>query len=198
MTDKDTSIVEIKALEKEVQLLLNQYEELQKQSIIDIQRGPGPIPQNNLLLAKETNDKILTLLSTIKNKINILYPKGITNQHVVRMNNPHLIKTADKLHQQQRELQRLVDEYNSLDGKNSHLTLQLNSSYYEYMFYFLIVLGLVVYMFKFYGDHDLVDMIILACAVALMAYHYTGTIIEYGIDGIKYIIRQVIDTINLL
>jgi|688.fasta_scaffold291673_1 hypothetical protein len=194
MTDKDTSIVEIKTLEKEVQLLLTHYEELQKQSIIDIQKGQSA----NLQMAKEINDKILSLLSTIKTKTTILYPKGITNQNVVRMNNKHLIKIADKLHKDQSKFQRLLDDYNGLDGKNSHLTLQLNSSYYEYMFYFVIFIILVVYAFKFYGDHDMVDMIILICAVLLLVYHYIGSFIDYGSNGIKYTIRKFMDAIHLL
>jgi len=193
----DSSLVEVKSLEKEVQLLLRHYEDLHKQSIADIQKGQY---SNSLSLsAKETSDKILGLLSTIKNKTAILYPKGITNQNVVRMNNTHLIQIADKLYKDQNELEQHINEYNSLDGKNNHLTLELNSTYYEYMFYFVIVIILGVYMvYMLYGGYDSVDMIILICAVALIAYHFMGTFIEYGTDGIKMVFRKAMGGVYLL
>jgi len=191
----DSSLVEVKSLEKEVQLLLRQYKDQYKQSIADIQKGD----YSTSLSAKETSDKILGLLSTIKNKIAILYPKGINNQNVVRMNNAHLIQIADKLHKDQNELQRHINEYNNLDGKNNQLTLQLNSTYYEYMFYFVIAIILCVYMvYMLYGGYDSVDMIILICGVALIIYHFMGTFIEYGTDGIKMVFRKAMGSVYLL
>jgi hypothetical protein len=193
----DTSLVEVKSLEKEVQLLLRHYEDLHKQSIADIQKG---IYSNSLSLStKETNDKIIGLLSTIKNKTAILYPKGINNQNVVRMNNAHLIQIADKLYKDQNELEEHINEYNSLDGKNNHLTLELNSTYYEYMFYFVIVIILGLYVvYMLYGGYDSVDMIILICTVALIAYHFMGTFIQYGMNGIRMMFRKIMSAFYLL
>lgn len=195
----DTSLVEIKSLEKEVQLLLTQYESVEKQINTDIENKVSfSSIQKNVQLAKEINDKLLTLLSIIKNKINIIYPKGITNQNVVRMNNPNLNKIANKLNKDQSKLQQLINEYNSLDGKNNVLTLQLNSFYYEYLFYFVIVIILLIYTFKFYGQYEIVDMVIVICGIVLLLYHFIGNFIQYSMDGIKYIIRKFIATLYLL
>ena len=112
------SIVEIKTLEKEVELLLAQYKDMQQgqgasqQGQGASQQGQGASQQQQ---AKDLNARILQLLDIIKSKIDKVYPQGITNQNAVRMNNKNLIETSNKLMKEQKNLNNLIQEYNSLD-----------------------------------------------------------------------------------
>lgn len=188
------SIVEIKSLEKEVQMLLAQYNDTQANYIAQAQKGFSQTTNASLALMKEINNKILSLLSIIKYKISIIYPKGISNQNVVRMNNKNLIDISNQLHAEQKEIQKSIDEYNSLDGENKHLTLQANSNYYIYMFYLIISIIFGIYILKVYsvdGGNDTIDMIMLVLAILLIIYHFVGPFINYGTNSIQYIIRSI-------
>lgn len=188
------SIVEIKSLEKEVQMLLAQYNDTQANYIAQAQKGFSQTTNASLALMKEINNKIISLLSIIKYKISIIYPKGISNQNVVRMNNKSLIDISNKLHAEQKEIQKTIDEYNSLDGENKHLTLQVNSNYYIYMFYLIISIIFGIYILKIYsvdGGNDTIDMIMLILATLLLVYHFLGTFVNYGTNSIQYIIRSI-------
>ena len=197
---KITSIVEIKTLEKEVQLMMVQYEHLHLQSMNAIHAGQKP-SQHTLQLLKDTNDNIISLLAKIKNKIDILYPKGITNQHLVTSNNKNLIDTSDKLHAKQSELNRLMGEHSSLDGENIDLTLQLTSTYYEYVFYLIIMIIIGIYVFKIYSSdsgNDIVDIIILIAAIVLLLFHFMGYFVNYVTNSIQFMYRKIMSVINLL
>lgn len=188
------SIVEIKSLEKEVQMLLAQYNDTQANYIAQSQKGFSQTTNASLALMKEINNKIISLLSIIKYKISIIYPKGISNQNVVRMNNKSLIDISNKLHAEQKEIQKTIDEYNSLDGENKHLTLQAKSTYYIYMFYLIISIIFGIYILKIYsvdGGNDTIDMIMLILATLLLVYHFLGPLVNYGTNSIQYIIRNI-------
>ena len=188
------SIVEIKSLEKEVQMLLAQYNDTQANYIAQAQKGFSQTTNASLALMKEINNKIISLLSIIKYKISIIYPKGISNQNVVRMNNKNLIDISNKLHAEQKEIQKSIDEYNSLDAENKNLTLQAKSNYYIYMFYLIISIIFGIYILKVYsvdGGNDTIDMIILILAILLLVYHLLGPFIDYGTNSIQYIIRSI-------
>jgi hypothetical protein len=190
--NNNPSIVEIKSLEKELELMLAQYKNVHQQSMTNL-----PPTQSTLQLLTDTNNKILTLLSTIKSKTDILYPKGITNQHAVTFNNKHLIDITNKLHADQSELQRSIHSHNSLDGENNSLTLQLNSNYIQYIFYLIIAIVIAVYSFKLFGESDIVDMIILILAILLVVYHFMGSFIKYGKSGLHTIIRRFMSLVNI-
>ena len=191
MNNTNPSIVEIKTLEKELHLLMAYYNELHLQK---------PTPETVQLL-NATNSKLLNLLSTIKNKTNILYPKGITNQNIVRMNNKNLIELSHKLETEQSELNRSMREHNSLDGENNNLTLQLTSTHYQYTFYIIIVIVLAVYIFKIYtidSGYEIVDMIILILAIVLLLYHFMSSFITNGTEKIQSISRKFMGALNLI
>jgi len=191
-----TSLVEIKTLEKEVDMLIAQYNQMHAQVIVDVQKGTSDVQANlnlNIKLMKVINDKILTLLSLIKNKTTSLYPEGIHNHHVIRMNNKHLRDISKKLAAQQYEVSHFVKDNDTLDGKNKSLTLQLVSNYYHYLFYFIILLLLFLYAFNMYGilaNYDSVDIIILICASLLLVYHFMGPSLTYMKEGSDYVVRR--------
>jgi hypothetical protein len=188
------SIVEIKSLEKEVQMLLAQYNDTQANYIAQAQKGFSQTNNTNLQLMKEINNKIISLLSIIKYKISIIYPKGISNQNVVRMNNQSLLDISNKLHAEQKEIQKSIDEYNDLDGQNKHLTLQTKSTYYMYMFYLIISIIFGLYVLKIYTvdyGYDTIDTIILILAIILLVYHLFPSFINYGTNSVQYIIRSI-------
>jgi len=186
------SIVEIKTLEKELHLLLAQQEQG------SIEQPPSP---SALIAMQEANAKIIGLISTIQNKIAIVYPKGITNQNVVRSNNANLVDIVNKLHKEQKKIQQLLNKNDSLDGKNSNLTLQLNSSYYEYTFYLILTIVFGIYIFKIYGafsGYDSVDTIILICAILLLVYNFIGPVMSYGKEGIQHVVRRIMELVYML
>ena len=107
----------------------------------------------------------------------------------------------NNLEAEQKELDRLIEEHNSLDGVNTHSTLQLNSSYYEYTFYLIITILFGIYIFKIYGafsGHESVDMIMLISVVILLLYHFLHPVLIYGIEGIQSIGRRLMGVFYLL
>jgi hypothetical protein len=205
------SIVEIKTLEKEVELLLAQYKDMQQgqgasqqgqgQGASQQGQGQGASQQGQGQQAKDLNARILQLLDTIKSKIDKVYPQGITNQNAVRMNNKNLMETSNKLMKEQKNLNNLIQEYNSLDGKNNYLTLQTNSIYYQYLFYLVIAIVISIYLIKIFTQetgYESADMIILVLAILLLLYHFISPFIQYGTDAIQSIVRKITGQIYLV
>jgi hypothetical protein len=188
------SIVEIKSLEKELKMLLAQYNDTQTNYIAQAQKGFSQTSTSTLKLMKELNNKIISLLSIIKYKTSLIYPKGITNQTAVSINNTNLVELSNKLRGEQKEIQKTINEYNNLDGENNNLSLQAKSGYYTYMFYMIISIIFGVYIIKIYSmdsGYDTIDMIMLILAILLLVYHFIGPTINYGTNSIQYIIRSI-------
>lgn len=162
--------LELKTLEKQLEMSLKQYNELNKN-----------ITKDNLDNISQLNDNILNLIETIRQKTNLLYPKGINLQKVVSMNNPDLINLASKLQKDQKELDKMLDEYNSVDGENNHASLQVRKYRIEYLFYIALFWLVITFIIKAYildgingennGFFSSIEYFILLLAILVVAYY---------------------------
>ena len=203
MTDNKSSVVEIKSLEKELQMLLAQYNDEQTNYLQVESSGQknNQSSSNNLM---DINNKIKDLLSRIQTKTSEMYPYGITNQSSVLMNNANLNKIASKLKVDGKKLQSSIDEYNSLEGENSVLKLQMNSHYYEYMFYIISGIIIGIYVLKVYTipSENLsiysIENVLLIIAIILLIYHSYNYLFNITSRIVDYTVEKTNNLYNLL
>jgi hypothetical protein len=189
------SIVEIKSLEKEVQMLLAQYNDATISPVKNI---------NNITNMMNINNKIKALLNIIQYKIKAIYPHGITNQSSVTMNNADLIKIANKLQEDENKLQTSIDQYNSLEGENSVLKIQMKTHYYEYMFYIIVCIIISIYVLKVYSIPQenvsiySIENLLLIIAILLLIYNSYTYILDKLTKIIEYSSQKTNDFYHLL
>lgn len=162
--------LELKTLEKQLEMSLKQYNELSNN-----------ITKDNIPNISQLNDNILNLIEQIRQKTSLLYPKGINLQKVVSMNNPDLINLASKLQNDQKTLDNMLDEYNSVDGENNHASLQVRKYRIEYLFYIALFWLVITFIVKAYildgingennGFFSSIEYFILLLAILVICYY---------------------------
>ena len=173
-TNKDIpSIVKIKSLEKEVDLLLSEYQDTNNNYISNLTNGFKDKASTDAKILEELNRQITNLLSTITNEIKAVYPKGIQKQQLVHLNNKTIKKLTSKLKDDEIKLEKMIQKTNDLDGKYGSSTINLNSNKYHYMFYFGIFVINVIIIYKVFlsTDTNIAETIILILIVLLFFYH---------------------------
>ena len=163
-------LLEVKTLEKQLEMSLKQYNDLNKN-----------ITKDNISNASQLNDNILTLIEQIKQKTDLLYPKGINLQKVVKMNNPDLINLSSKLQNDQKELDKMLEQYNSIDGENNNASLQVRKYRIEYLFYIALFWLVITFIIKAYildgingennGFFTSIEYFILLLAILVIVYY---------------------------
>jgi len=217
--NNNSSIVEITSLEKEIQMLLAQYNDelmganANKMGTMGANANAIGTNANEIgamgkqmsaLNLMQINQKLIGLISRVQNKTAEFYPQGIKNQQSVLMNNDNLIKVAKQLKEDEKTLQASIDEYNSLEGENGALKLQMKSSYYEYMFYILMCIILGIYVVKVYSipNENLsifsIENLLLIIAILLIMYHYSIYIYRIFQNTVVYTVTSIGNFYNFL
>lgn len=80
------SIVNIKTQEKEIELLLAQYKIVNASYINNLNQGFRDKAAQDLTTLTNLNNRIISLLSSVRQEISTIYPKGISNQSAVTLN----------------------------------------------------------------------------------------------------------------
>ena len=120
------------------------------------------------------------------------------------MNNANLNKIASKLKVDGKKLQSSIDEYNSLEGENSVLKLQMNSHYYEYMFYIISGIIIGIYVLKVYTipSENLsiysIENVLLIIAIILLIYHSYNYLFNITSRIVDYTVEKTNNLYNLL
>ena len=190
------TIVKMKRLEKEVELLLAEYQDKNNDYIRNLTNGLYSQASTDAAVLEALNKQISILLSNINSEIESIYPKGIKNQSLVKLNNKTIQILTDKLKKDEIKLEKMAQERNDLDGSYANTTIQLKSNKYHYMFYFLLIAIIIVLVYKVLSSNDsnIAETIILVLTIILLFYHtvwdFIKTIVGYVDKGAQKVVND--------
>ena len=190
------TIVKMKRLEKEVELLLAEYQDKNNDYIRNLTNGLYSQASTDAAVLEALNKQISILLSNINSEIESIYPKGIKNQSLVQLNNKTIQTLTDKLKKDEIKLEKMAQERNDLDGSYANTTIQLKSNKYHYMFYFLLIAIIIVLVYKVLSSNDsnIAETIILVLTIILLFYHtvwdFIKTIVGYVDKGAQKVVND--------
>lgn len=194
------SIVNIKTQEKEIELLLAQYKTVNASYINNLNQGFRDKAAQDLTTMADLNDRITSLLSSIRQEISTIYPKGISNQSAVTLNVQKVKALDSKLKKNEKELQIMMAKEMALDGQYESSTLQVYSYKYHYMFYFIVAVIIAWLLYRVFSTNvsdDKVETVILVCAVIVLFYHFLLKHILDSLDSSGKYMKEKIKGLNL-
>lgn len=169
------SIVNIKTQEKEIELLLAQYKTVNASYINNLNQGFRNNAAQDLTTMADLNDRITSLLSSVRQEISTIYPKGISNQSAVTLNVQKVKALDSNLKKNERELQIMMANEMALDGQYDSSTLQVYSYKYHYIFYFIVAVIIFWLLYRVFSTNvsdDKIETVILVCAIIIIFYHF--------------------------
>jgi len=194
------SIVNIKTQEKEIELLLAQYKTVNASYINNLNQGFRDKATQDLNTLADLNDRIFSLLSSVREEISTIYPKGISNQSAVTLNVQKVNALDAKLKKNEKELQNIMAKEMALDGEYESSTLQVYSYKYHYMFYFIVAVIIAWLLYRAFSTNisdDKVETVILVCAVILLFYHFLLKYVLESLDSSGKYMKEKIKGLNL-
>jgi len=193
------TIVKIKRLEKEVELLLAEYQDTNNDYIRNLTNGMNSQASIDVAVLEALNKQITSLLSTINSEIMNIYPKGIKNQNLVKLNNKTIQTLTDQLKKDESKLEKMAQDRNDLDGNYANTTIQLKSNKYHYMFYFLLIAIIIIMVYKVISSNDsnIIETIILILGIILLFYHIVWDFIKKIVDYVDNGAKKVVNDLHL-
>lgn len=194
------SIVTIKTQEKEIELLLAQYKTVNASYINNLNQGFRDKATQDLTTMADLNDRITSLLSSVRQEISTIYPKGIANQSAVTLNIQKVKALDAKLKKNEKELQIMMAQEMALDGQYESSTLNVYSYKYHYMFYFIVALIIGWLLFRVFSTNvsdDKIETVILVCAIIVLIYHFALKYILDSLDSAGNYVKGEIKNLNL-
>ena len=194
------SIVNIKTQEKEIELLLAQYKTVNASYINNLNQGFRDKATQDLNTLTDLNDRIFSLLSSVREEISTIYPKGISNQSAVTLNVQKVNALDAKLKKNEKELQNMMEKEMALDGEYESSTLQVYSYKYHYMFYFIVAVIIAWLLYRAFSTNisdDKVETVILVCAVIVLFYHFLLKYLLDSLDSSGKYMKEKIKSLNL-
>jgi len=194
------SIVNIKTQEKEIELLLAQYKTVNASYINNLNQGFRDKAEQDLTTMADLNDRITSLLSSVRQEISTIYPKGIANQSAVTLNIQKVKDLDTKLKKNEKELQIMMEQEMALDGQYDSSTLQVYSYKYHYMFYFIVAVIIAWLLYRVFSTNvsdDKIETVILVCAIIILIYHFLLKHILDSLDSAGSYVKGQIKNLNL-
>ena len=194
------SIVNIKTQEKEIEILLTQYKTVNASYINNLNQGFRDKATQDLTTMADLNDRITSLLSSIRQEISTIYPKGISNQSAVTLNIQKVKALDAKLKKNEKELQIMMAQEMALDGQYDSSTLDVYSYKYHYMFYFIVAAIIAWLLYRVFSTNvsdDKVETVILVCAIIVLFYHFLLKHILDSLDSSGKYMKEKIKGLNL-
>ena len=193
------TIVKMKRLEKEVELLLAEYQDKNNDYIRNLTNGLYSQASTDAAVLEALNKQISILLSNINSEIESIYLKGIKNQSLVQLNNKTIQILTDKLKKDEIKLEKMAQERNDLDGSYANTTIQLKSNKYHYMFYFLLIAIIIVLVYKVLSSNDsnIAETIILVLTIILLFYHTVWDFIKKIVGYVDKGAQKVVNDLHL-
>lgn len=194
------SIVNIKTQEKEIELLLAEFKKIHASYIYNLNKGFRDKTSQDLNTMSVLNDKIISLLSSVRQEIATIYPKGIENQSAVSLNIKKVKSLDAKLKQNEKELIKMMEAEMALDGKYDSSTLDVYSYKYHYLFYFIVALIISWLLYRVFSTNDSddkIETVILVSAIIILFYHFLLKPVLDSLDSAGKYVNTQISNLNL-
>ena len=194
------SIVNIKTQEKEIEILLAQYKTVNASYINNLNQGFRDKAAQDLTTMADLNDRITSLLSSIRQEISTIYPKGISIQSSVTLNVQKVKALDAKLKKNEKELQIMMANEMALDGQYESSTLDVYSYKYHYMFYFIVALIIAWLLYRVFSTNvsdDKIETVILVSAIIVLFYHFLLKHVLASLDSAGSYVSGQFKSLNL-
>jgi len=193
------SIVKIKGLEKEVDLLLKEYATANKNYIRNLTNGLKDKASNDAKLMEALNKEILKLLTTINADIKAISPKGLKNKEMIQLNNKNIKSLIASLKHDEQNLEKMIrstsDTDGSVDASAIHLT-SVKFQYFLYIFLFILILFLS-YKITTSTDSIMLELIIFILISGLLVYYFVWQKITNVFYNVRNSLKNKIQNLNL-
>ncbi len=182
MSNTESILIEVNVYEKNLQLLIAEYERVHS-NYINALRTKNIVESKVLLeKIKSLNQEIQSLTSEITNKINQMNEENIQERYKdeIGKKKDDLNSLNNKMRVDETRINNLLDDTIDLDGHNETLRLQHKSSMYYMSFYiiiFMIILILLVRMF-ISTEADPLENIALFLGILFLLYYFRDIIIS--------------------
>ena len=135
----------------------------------------------------DINDRIISLLSSVRQEISTIYPKGIANQSAVTLNLQKVQLLDAKLKKNEKELQNMMAKELVLDGQYDSSNIQVYSYKYHYMFYFIVAIIIAWLLYRVFStnESDTIETVILVTGIIVIFYHFIFSHLVSILDSIE-------------
>jgi hypothetical protein len=154
----------------------------------------------DLTTMADLNDRITSLLSSVRQEISTIYPKGISNQSAVTLNIQKVKALDANLKKNERELQIMMENEMALDGQYDSSTLEVYSYKYHYIFYFIVAVIISWLLYRVFSTNvsdDKIETLILVCAIIVLFYHFLLKNVLDSLDSAGSYVSGQIKSFNL-
>ena len=139
------TIIKLRVKEKEIKSNLNLYRQTHNEYVNVLSTGAGSGDEATGLLNKlsSLNDKLKNLLGEARSLMKIAYPKGIKNQDIIATNNKGLLQLIHKLNNEEREVQKLLQESEALDAEKVDTRFNITRTETHYFFWIVLMCAMI-------------------------------------------------------
>lgn len=193
------SIVKIKGLEKEVDLLLKEYSTANKNYIRNLTNGLKDKASNDAKLMEALNKEILKLLTTINDDIKAISPKGIKNKEMIQLNNKNIKSLIASLKHDERNLEKMIRSTSDSDGSLDASAIHLTSVKFHYIFYFFLFIIILFLTYKITTSNNsiMLELIIFILISGLLVYYFVWQKISNTFYNVRNSLKNKIQNLNL-
>jgi hypothetical protein len=172
MTDP---LLEMKLLESEINGLIAQYQQTQKEYTENVTNNLNAKAGLELQRLNELNGQILQKIGRAKSLALLAIPIENENQEKIVKNIPNLKEKADSLSSDKLLIDKLLDEQYTIKGATQMVTLERQSNFYKYISMFfvsILIIGITIRAY-FTDSTNSIELIIALIASLLIIYHLT-------------------------
>lgn len=193
------SIVKIKGLEKEVDLLLKEYSTANKNYIRNLTNGLKDKASNDAKLMEALNKEILKLLTTINDDIKAISPKGLKNKEMIQLNNKNIKSLIASLKHDERNLEKMIRSTSDSDGSLDASAIHLTSVKFHSIFYFFLFIIILFLTYKITTSTDsiMLELIIFILISVLLVYYFVWQKISNTFYNLRNYFKKKIQNLNL-
>lgn len=166
------TILKLKTLEFEIELLIRSYETSHKTYLHNIISKNYKEASETLMELDQTNTKLITLVNRGKLLLKKAIKEGSINQNTVTMQKPDLDRIIKQANAQKKIIHRLEQELTDVDGELESSAYHQSSSYLQFaamVIVGIIVMGLTIKT-MITPDETAADNAILVIVVGLIVY----------------------------
>ena len=166
------TIVELKTIEKEIKLKLDDYRSSQKDYISALQNGSTDNAEDNLEKINALNSELVRLFREAKILMGKVYPKGMQNQKIVSEGSSELMALDNKLQKYNTKIAKVQKELKHIAAKRENTSLEAHSLKIQYYWISMngILTALWIYFFLTSRSLRFLHIIFIAIFIFNMSY----------------------------
>jgi hypothetical protein len=175
------TIAKLKQIELDIELNINAYQDAHATYVNNIKQGLTKQARLSLSQMDKINNDLISLLGNAEKLMEIAYPKGVSKQELTKLRIPDINSLSIKLNRDAKEIKKITDEINDIEGNLSVSSITQQSNYIQYFVMFIltiIVIGLTAHTILTDTSSNIENIILLLAIVSIVYYLYYNYIIN--------------------